>query len=233
MTELVDMNRGDDPRLIVEQGAAARVAAIAEPTIEGLGFRLVRVRISGLAGCTLQIMAERPDGTMTIDDCEALSRVLSPVLDVADPIEHAYRLEISSPGLDRPLVRRSDFERFAGQAVKVEMAVAIGGRRRFRGRLAGVEGDAVRLSRDDAAPGEASEVLLPIGEIAEAKLVLTDALIADSLKRGKAQSRGQRTEDGGQPAQAPKSRHPSSVLRPPSSDSRPAPTNGAGPCKGE
>jgi ribosome maturation factor RimP len=233
MTETVDRNRGDDPRLIVEQGAAARVAAIAEPTIEGLGFRLVRVRISGLAGCTLQIMAERPDGTMTIDDCETLSRVLSPVLDVADPIEHAYRLEISSPGLDRPLVRRSDFERFAGHTVKVEMAVAIGGRRRFRGRLAGVEGDAVRLSRDDVAPGEASEVLLPIGEIAEAKLVLTDALIADSLKRGKAQSRGQRTEDGGHPAQAPKSRHPSSVLRPPSSDSRPAPTNGASPCKGE
>src|ERR1043166_4814290 len=89
----------DDPRLIVEQGVAARVAAIAEPVVTGLGFRLVRVRISGLAGCTVQIMAERPDGTMNIEDCEAVSRALSPVLDVSDPIDRAYRLEISSPGL--------------------------------------------------------------------------------------------------------------------------------------
>src|SRR5207249_11883343 len=91
-----------EPRLIVEQGSAARVAAVAEPVIEGLGLRLVRVRISGLAGCTVQIMAERPDGSMTIEDCESLSRTLSPVLDVADPIDRAYRLEISSPGIDRP-----------------------------------------------------------------------------------------------------------------------------------
>src|SRR5439155_14958290 len=120
-------------------------------------FRLVRVRISGLEGCTVQIMAERSDGTMTIEDCEAVSRALSPVLDVADPIERAYRLEISSPGIDRPLVRRSDFERFAGSEIKVEMAVAIGERRRFRGLLLGVEGDAARLRRDDAAPGEPNE----------------------------------------------------------------------------
>ena len=114
---------------------AARVAAIAEPVLDGLGYRLVRVRISGLAGCTVQIMAERPDGTMTIEDCETVSRALSPVLDVADPIERAYRLEMSSPGIDRPLVRRSDFERHAGNRVKIEMAVAIDGRRRFRGVL--------------------------------------------------------------------------------------------------
>ena len=140
----------------------------------GLGYRLVRVRISGLAGCTVQIMAERPDGTMTIEDCETVSRALSPVLDVADPIERAYRLEVSSPGIDRPLVRRSDFERYAGNRVRVEMAVAIEGRRRFRGLLLGAEGDAARIRRDDAAPGEAAEVLLPIDEMAEAKLVLTD-----------------------------------------------------------
>src|SRR5215468_7830038 len=162
-----DFRAESEPRLIVEQGAAARVAAIAEPVIEGLGFRLVRVKISGLAGCTVQIMAERADGSMTIDDCEALSRALSPVLDVADPIERAYRLEISSPGLDRPLVRRSDFERNAGSTIKVEMAVAVEGRRRFRGVLIGTEGGAARQRREDVTAGEAPEVLLPIGEMAE------------------------------------------------------------------
>src|SRR5215470_8551968 len=101
MTQAIEQARvQSEPRLIVEQGIAARVAAIAEPVLLGLGYRLVRVRISGLDGCTLQIMAERPDGTMTIDDCEAVSRTLSPVLDVADPIERTYRLEISSPGID-------------------------------------------------------------------------------------------------------------------------------------
>jgi ribosome maturation factor RimP len=173
-------------RLIAELGAAARVAAIAEPVIEGLGYRLVRVRISGLAGCTVQIMAERPDGTMTIEDCEAVSRALSPVFDVEDPIDRAYRLEISSPGIDRPLVRHSDFDRYAGHMVKVEMAVPIEGRRRFRGVLLGTQGHAARIRRDDAAATEAAEIALPIEEMAEARLVLTDALIAESLKRGKA-----------------------------------------------
>jgi len=206
MTQAIDRLRTEpDPRLIVEQGVAARVAAIAEPVLVGIGYRLVRVRISGLDGCTVQIMAERPDGTMTVDDCETVSRALSPVLDVADPIDRAYRLEISSPGMDRPLVRRSDFERYAGHQLKVEMAVAIDGRRRFRGVLLGVEGagvegagmeglgveglgaedSAARLRRDDAAPGEANEVLLAIVDMAEAKLVLTDALITESLRRAK------------------------------------------------
>src|SRR2546430_4836002 len=99
-------------------------------------------------------MAERPDGTMTIEDCEIVSRALSPVLDASDPIDRAYRLEISSPGIDRPLVRRSDFERFAGHVVKIEMAVAIEGRRRFRGVLLGAEGEAARIRRDDAKPEE-------------------------------------------------------------------------------
>ena len=132
---------GAEPRLIVEPGLSARVAAIAEPVLEGLGYRLVRVRVSGADGCTVQIMAERPDGTMTIEDCEAASRALSPVLDAADPVDRAYRLEMSSPGIDRPLVRRSDFERHAGNVVKIEMAVAVDGRKRFRGMLLGVEGD--------------------------------------------------------------------------------------------
>src|SRR6188508_1085698 len=123
MTEACLSQSESDPRLIVEQGAAARIAAIVEPALIELGYRLVRVRLSGLGGCTVQIMAERPDGTMTIEDCEAASRALSPVLDVADPVDRAYRLEISSPGIDRPLVRRTDFERSQGQLVKIEMAV--------------------------------------------------------------------------------------------------------------
>ena len=175
-----------EPRLIGETGLAARVAVIAEPLLHDLGFRLVRVRISGATGCTVQIMAERPDGTMTIEDCQTVSRALSPVLDVNDPIDHAYRLEISSPGIDRPLVRRSDFDRFAGEIVKIEMAIARDGRRRFRGRLLGRAGEAARLRLEEGA--EAAEVLLPIAEMAEAKLVLTDALITESLKRGSAQS---------------------------------------------
>src|SRR5437868_5297228 len=124
-----------EPRLIAEQGIAASVAAISEPVLDGIGCRLVRVKISGLDGCTVQIMAERPNGTMTVEDCEAVSRALSPVLDVADPIDRPYRLEVSSPGMDRPLVRRSDFERFAGHQIKVELAAAVGGRRRLRGLL--------------------------------------------------------------------------------------------------
>jgi ribosome maturation factor RimP len=140
-----------------------------------MGYRLVRIRISGESGCTVQIMAERPDGSMQIEDCEAISRALSPVLDVADPIDRAYRLEISSPGIDRPLVRRSDFERFAGHAMKVEMAIAVEGRRRFRGLLIGADGDRARLRRDDAGPDESSEVLLPIEEMADARLTLDDA----------------------------------------------------------
>jgi ribosome maturation factor RimP len=168
------------------------LAAIAEPVLADLGFRLVRVRISGLSGCTVQIMAERADGTLTIDDCEAISRALSPVLDVADPFAEAYRLEISSPGIDRPLVRVSDFARSAGHQIKVEMAIATAGRRRFRGMLLGAQGDAAQIRRDDAAAGEAAEVLLPIRDMTEARLVLTDALVAESLRRGKEAERAAR-----------------------------------------
>jgi ribosome maturation factor RimP len=207
MMQTTETQAQSEPRLIVEQGVAARVAAIAEPVIEGLGLRLVRVKISGLSGCTVQIMAERPDGTMTIEDCETLSRALSPVLDVADPIDRAYRLEISSPGLDRPLVRRSDFDRHTGHTIKVEMAIAVAGRRRFRGSLIGTEGDSARLRRDQAAPGEDPEVLLPIGDMAEAKVTLTDTLISESLKRGKSPS--DETGDDEQPGKPKDARkHP-------------------------
>lgn len=192
MTETMETTSGAERRLIVEPGLAARVAAIVEPVLEDLGYRLVRVRISGLDGCTVQVMAERTDGTMTIDDCEGASRALSPVLDVADPVDRAYRLEVSSPGIDRPLVRRSDFERYAGNVVKIEMAVAIDGRKRFRGRLLGAEGDAARIRRDDAPAGEPVDILLPIEDMAEARLVLTDELVAASLRRGKQAERQQR-----------------------------------------
>ncbi len=181
----VDIDLLAEPRLVVEPGVAARVSAVAGPVLQGMGYRLVRIKISGEFGCTVQIMAERPDGTMLIDDCEAISRALSPVLDVADPIEKAYRLEISSPGIDRPLVRRSDFERYAGHLVKIEMAVAHQGRKRFRGILGGVEGDAVHLMRDDVRGDEDAEVLLVMEDIADARLVLTDELIAESMRRGK------------------------------------------------
>jgi ribosome maturation factor RimP len=127
---LIDSSVLAEPRLIAETGVAARVATIASPVLTGMGFRLVRVRVSGVAGCTVQIMAERPDGSMAIEECEEVSRALSPVLDVADLIERTYRLEISSPGLDRPLVRRSDFQRHVGHVVKIELAVALNGRRR-------------------------------------------------------------------------------------------------------
>jgi ribosome maturation factor RimP len=178
-----------EPRLIVEPGLPARVAVIAEPLLEQLGYRLVRVRVSGSEGCTVQIMAERPDGTLTIDDCEDISRALSPVLDVADPIEKAYRLEISSPGIDRPLVRKSDFDRYSGHLVRIEMDAPVGGRKRFRGTLTGTDGENAKLHRDDAKEGEEADVALPIGDMNEAKLVLTDELVTEALRREKAAKR--------------------------------------------
>jgi ribosome maturation factor RimP len=185
MIETVETAPGADPRLIIEPGLSARVAGIVEPVIEGLGYRLVRVRVSGSDGCTVQVMAERANGTMTIEDCEICSRALSPVLDADDPVDRAYRLEMSSPGIDRPLVRQSDFVRYANNFVKIEMAVAVEGRKRFRGQLLGAEGNVARIRRDDTATGETADIMLPIEEMAEAKLVLTDALIAESLRRGK------------------------------------------------
>ena len=178
-----------EPRLIVEPGLPARVATIVEPVIEQLGYRLVRVRVSSAEGCTVQIMAERPDGTMSVEDCEAVSRALSPVLDVADPIERAYRLEISSPGIDRPLVRKSDFERYTGHVAKIETSMPIQGRKRFRGVLAGTEGETARIRRDDAAEGEETEIMIPIEEMSEAKLVLTDELVTEALRREKSAKR--------------------------------------------
>lgn len=221
-----------EPRLVVEPGVGARVAAVAGPVLEGMGYRLVRIRISGEAGCTVQIMAERPDGTMQIEDCEAISKALSPVMDVSDPVERAYRLEVSSPGIDRPLVRRTDFERYAGHLVKIAMALPHDGRKRFRGALQGVEGASIRLLRDDARPGQDIEVLLPIEDIADANLVLTDELIAQSMRRGRDVERDALEESGivpAAPAHAKKAREERDLTKSykpkPKTTPKPAPRN--------
>jgi ribosome maturation factor RimP len=200
MTTAEIANALGEPRLVTETGLAARIAAIVAPVLAGLGFRLVRVRVSGRDGCTVQIMAEKPDGTFSIGDCELASRTLSPALDVEDPIASTYRLEISSPGIDRPLMRRSDFDRYAGYEVKVEMSVGVEGRKRFRGTLLGAEPAAARLEYD-AREGGRQTVSLPFDDIVEAKLVLTDALVAQSLKRGKEMSRSE-THDVAQQGRA-------------------------------
>lgn len=165
-----------EPRIITETGLEARIANIVDPVIDGLGYRLVRVKLSAMNGATLQIMAERPDGSMGIEDCERLSRDLSPALDVEDPIDKAYHLEVSSPGIDRPLVRRSDFERGTGHLAKIELLRPLKGRKRFRGVLAGVADDDLRLELATPVDGEAT-ARLPLADIGEAKLVLTDELI--------------------------------------------------------
>src|SRR5690606_5841407 len=129
----------DARRFIRETGLAAEIAELVEPTVEDLGFRLVRVQILGRDGPTVQIMAERPGGTITIEDCEEISRQLSPLLDAHDPLRGSYRLEVSSPGIDRPLVRPSDFEDWAGHEAKIELKELVGGRKRYRGVLEGFE----------------------------------------------------------------------------------------------
>lgn len=183
--------------MIVETGVAARVAALIEAAIEDLGYRLVRVRVSGLNGCTVQIMAERPDGTMSVDDCEAVSRAISPILDLEDPVDRAYHLEISSPGIDRPLVRPSDFTRWADYDVKIETKLPVHGRKRFKGVILGAAEGAVVIERDDPGKDEEARVAIPLADVSEARLVLTDDLIRESLRRDKAarKARGVETEE--------------------------------------
>jgi len=151
---------------------AGDIAPIIEPSLEAMGYRLVRIAFLGARRATLQIMAERlDDAPMTVDDCTEISRSVSALLDVADPIAGAYMLEVSSPGLDRPLTRPEDYDRFAGLEAKIELEQPLDGRKRFRGRLLGRAGDNVRLR------GETGEVTLPFGDIAKAKLVITDELL--------------------------------------------------------
>ena len=166
------------------------------PVVESEGFELVRVRITGAKTKTLQVMAERSDHTMTAEDCARLSRALSPVLEAADPIAGAYVLEVSSPGIDRPLVRPKDFEDWAGWPAKLELNRLAEGRKRFSGVVAGMDGGAVAFDID----GEEETALFPLEWIASARLVLTDALIEESLKAG----RGARAASEADPQDADK-----------------------------
>lgn len=195
-----------EPRLIQETGVAARVATLAGPVLADLGYRVVRVKISTNQDVTLQIMAEKADGTMTVDDCEKASMALSPVLDLEEPLTQAYRLEMSSPGIDRPLVRLSDFVRGIGHEARMETGSLHFGRKRFRGWIEGVDGadrDAmIRLRRIDAKADEEADVVLPVSDIEEARLVLTEALIREALRAGKATL--EEPEDEGEAAAAPR-----------------------------
>jgi ribosome maturation factor RimP len=186
----------DEARVVVETGLAGCVAAVLAPVVRGLGFRLVRVKISAQNGCTLQIMAERADGDFSIDNCETVSRAISPVLDVEDPIDRAYHLEVSSPGIDRPLVRASDFARWAGHDAKIELSTALAGRKRFRGALGAVDAEALTLVLPDAPADAEPTVLIPLAAIGDAKLVLTDALIEDAQARARAKGALDRAVDG-------------------------------------
>lgn len=195
------LDRPADDRLIRESGTDAKIAAIVAPVLRTIGFRLVRARLTSQNGLTLQIMAEREDGTMTVEDCEEVSRALSPVLDVEDPVDKAYHLEVSSPGIDRPLVRRSDFRAGIGHLVKLETSVLVDGRKRFRGKIVEVSDEAVVVERDQPAEGEEPAARVPFAAIAEARLVLTDQLIRGALAQDKKirQERKKRRKAGSGP----------------------------------
>ena len=170
--------------MIAKAAMDRRVREIIEPTVEGMGFELVRVRLQGGKTPLLQIMAQKPDGTIEVDDCAQISTAVSATLDVEDPIEDAYDLEVSSPGIDRPLTRLKDFQAWKGYEAKLETADLIDGRKRFRGTLQGVEDDEVLIEID--LDGEDVVVGLDFEWLSEAKLVLTDDLIRDMLRQRKA-----------------------------------------------
>ncbi len=168
------------------EGKATEVERLIAPAIEAMGYDIVRVLLSGGDRLCLQIMAERrSDGRMNVDDCAEISRAVAAILDVEDPIDSAYTLEVSSPGLDRPLTRLADFERFAGFEAKVEMQLPVDGRRRFRGRLLGVRDDNIVLACEEG------EVALPFAEMMKAKLVITDDLIAASSPKAAEDGQGE------------------------------------------
>lgn len=187
-----------EARIIIETGLDRRIAEIIEPVLVGMGFKLVRARLMNQNGLTLQVMTERNDGTMTVTDCEEVSMAISPVLDVEDPVDKAYHLEVSSPGIDRPLVRKSDFARWQGHIVKCETSILVDNRKRFRGKITEVDTDGFTLERDQVAYGEEPRVKIPFNTLSEAKLILTDDLIRDALradKLAKAEAANQNDED--------------------------------------
>ena len=176
----------ENTRLIKESGQESRLASIVEPIIEGLGMQLVQVRLLDHNGLTLQVMAERLDGTMSVEDCEQLSKAISPVLDIEDPITSNYQLEISSPGVDRPLVRSSDFDTWLGSNVKIETHIKIDGRRRFKGILLGHTTDNIVIRSI-----EGSDIELSLSSISKAKLLLDENLLSESLRQDKATRKNQ------------------------------------------
>jgi ribosome maturation factor RimP len=182
-----------EPPLRATNPVEERVIALIEPTASGLGFRVVRVRVSGNRRKRLQIMAERlSDGQMGIDDCSRLSRALAPVFDLEDPIPGGeYDLEISSPGIDRPLMRIEDFERFQGHDAKLETAAMQNGQRRFKGKIARIDGDVIVLATDQG------EAMVPFSALSDARLVLTDKLIEEDLKRARAAEAAEENTDEG------------------------------------
>jgi ribosome maturation factor RimP len=170
--------------LIAKAAIDRRIAGIVRPVIEGMGFELVRVRLMGGKTKTLQIMAERPEGGIEVDDCARISTAVSAVLDVEDPLEDAYTLEVSSPGIDRPLTRLKDFEAWEGYEARVETTEQIDGRRRFKGILQGTEGDEVLIEIEEA--GEPVTIGLRFDWLSDAKLILTEDLIREMLRQKKA-----------------------------------------------
>lgn len=177
--------------LVAKTAIDRRLAAIVAPVIEGMGFELVRLRLMGGKKPTLQIMADRAGGGIEVEDCAEISRQVSAVLDIEDPIEGEYTLEVSSPGIDRPLTRLKDFDRWDGYEARLETTELIDGRRRFKGVLQGVEDDEVLIEIPEGTIG------LRFDWLSDAKLVLTDELIAESLAGRKAQG-----TDPGQPAES-------------------------------
>jgi ribosome maturation factor RimP len=198
LSDLTNAENQLEPRLITETGLDQRLADIIEPVLVGMGFRLVRVKMLNQNGATMQIMAERNDGTMTVQDCEEVSQAVSPVLDVEDPIDKEYHLEVSSPGIDRPMVRKSDFVRWQGHIVKCESSILIDNRKRFRGKIVEVDADGFTIERDQVAYGEEVRVTIPFTALSDAKLILTDDLIRDALradKLAKAEAANQNEEE--------------------------------------
>ncbi len=195
MAELAEGNLHE--RFMRESGLAAEIVALAEPVIEELGLRLVRVKVAAQSGTTVQIMADRPNGAISVDDCASISRRLSPLLDAHDPIPGGYTLEVSSPGIDRPLVRPSDFEDWAGFEAKIELKELVDGRRRFRGILEGYEDGEARLRVELKDYDEPQLVGLPVALIGEAKLVMTDSLLklAQSANAANNAGRDQEPDD--------------------------------------
>jgi ribosome maturation factor RimP len=166
-----------EKRYLKETGLESRIARIVEPVANDLGYSLVRIKVTQENGCTLQIMAEDATGRFTITDCEKLSKDLSPVLDVEDPIDREYHLEVSSPGIDRPLVRARDFKTYIGHEAKIELTDMIENRRRFRGLIKAADDDTVTITLPDVPKGENPDHRLPLNLLSDAKLVMTDALL--------------------------------------------------------